>query len=127
LPNNEIQNSSFFCTTAFSAQQLSLHSQPQTAQTNRPLKLLEKFKGISRCNIGDGKTTYLWTDLWSDNCLSQKLPHLASFAKKMDITVHESIHTEFLEDLFHLPLSQEAYSEFQDLETLCEATQERIN
>jgi hypothetical protein len=91
------------------------------------LKLLDKFKGISHCNIGDGKTAYLWTDLWSNNCLSQKLPHLASFAKKMDITVHESIHTEFLEDLFHLPLSQEAYLEFQELETLCEATQERIN
>jgi hypothetical protein len=69
------------------------------------LKLLDKFKGISCCNIGDGKTSYLWTDLWSDNCLFQKLPHLASFAKKMDITVHETIHTEFLEDLFHLPMS----------------------
>jgi hypothetical protein len=29
---------SFPCTAAFSAQQLSLHSQPQTAQTNRPLE-----------------------------------------------------------------------------------------
>jgi hypothetical protein len=36
-PNSETQNSSFPCTAAFSTQQLSLHSQPQTAQTNRPL------------------------------------------------------------------------------------------
>jgi hypothetical protein len=86
------------------------------------LKLLDKFKGISQCNIGDGKTSYLWID----NCLFQKFPHLASFAKKMDITVHEAIHTEFLEDLFHLPMSQEAYTEFQDLEILCEATYDRI-
>jgi hypothetical protein len=76
------------------------------------LKLLDKFKGISRCNIGDGKSTYLWTDLWTDNCLFQKFPHLASYSKKMDITVHDAIHTEFLEDLFHLPMSLEAYIEF---------------
>jgi hypothetical protein len=30
------------------------------------LKLLDKFKGISRCNIGDGKSAYLWTDLGTD-------------------------------------------------------------
>jgi hypothetical protein len=90
------------------------------------LKLLDKFKGISRCNIGDRKSAYLWIDLWKDNCLFQKFPHLVSFAKKMDITVHEVMQTEFLEDLFHLPLSQEAYTEFQNIETLCEYTYERM-
>jgi hypothetical protein len=35
-PNSETQNSSFPCTAAFPTQQLSLHSQPHTAQTNRP-------------------------------------------------------------------------------------------
>jgi hypothetical protein len=28
------------------------------------------------------------------------------------------IHIEFLEDLFHLPLSQQAYEEFQNLEII---------
>jgi hypothetical protein len=41
-----------------------------------------KFKGISRCNIGDGKSAYLWTDLWIDNFLFQKFPHLTSYSKK---------------------------------------------
>jgi hypothetical protein len=36
------------------------------------------------------------------------------------------INTEFLEDLFHLPLSQEAYNEFQDMEILCTQTEERM-
>jgi hypothetical protein len=27
------------------------------------LKLLDKFKGIGRCNIEDGRTVYLWTNL----------------------------------------------------------------
>jgi hypothetical protein len=37
LPNSKTRNSSFFFTAAFPTQQLSLHSQPATAQTNRPL------------------------------------------------------------------------------------------
>jgi hypothetical protein len=36
LPNTKTQNSSFHCTAALPAQQLSLNSQPATAQTNRP-------------------------------------------------------------------------------------------
>jgi hypothetical protein len=35
-PNSETRDSSFPYTAAFSAQQLSLHSQLATAQTNRP-------------------------------------------------------------------------------------------
>jgi hypothetical protein len=46
------------------------------------LKLLDKFKGIGRCNIGDGKIALFWTDLWSDNCLIHEYPHLVTFAKK---------------------------------------------
>jgi hypothetical protein len=48
-----------------------------------------------------------------------KLPHLASFAKNKDISVYDTVHTEFLEDLFHLPMSAEAYFEFQELEVMC--------
>jgi hypothetical protein len=47
------------------------------------LKLLDRFKGIGRCNIGDGKSALFWTDLWSDNCLIHEYPHLVTFAKKV--------------------------------------------
>jgi hypothetical protein len=86
---------------------------------------MDRFKGIGRCNIGDGKSALFWTDLWSDNCLIQEYPHLVTFAKKRDLNVHEVINTEFLDDLFYLPLSQEAYNEFQEMETLCTQTKER--
>jgi hypothetical protein len=55
-----------------------------------------------------------------------KFPHLASFAKSKVITVRETVNTEYLEDLFYLPLSVEAYAEFQDLEELCIKTTEII-
>jgi hypothetical protein len=36
------------------------------------------------------------------------------------------INTEFLEDLFHLPLSREAYNEFQEMEILCTQIDEKM-
>jgi hypothetical protein len=49
-----------------------------------------------------------------------KYPHLLTFAKNTDLSVHQVMETEFLEDLFHLPLSQQAFLEFESLEDLCE-------
>ena len=44
------------------------------------------------------------------------MPHLATFAKKYDVIVHDIVNQDFLQDLFHLPLSQQAYNEFLELE-----------
>jgi hypothetical protein len=86
------------------------------------LKLLDKYKGMGRCVIGDGKSALFWTDLWSDTCMHQNFPHLVTFAKKTNHSVNEFVQTEFLEDLFNLPLSTMAYNEFLELEVLCETT-----
>jgi hypothetical protein len=72
------------------------------------LKLLDSYKALARCNVGNGKTALFWTDLWSDNCLHLKFPHLITFAKRTDISVNKVMQMEFLQDLFHLPLSQQA-------------------
>jgi hypothetical protein len=90
------------------------------------LKLLDKFKGISRCHIGDGKSTLFWTDLWESECIMHKYPHLLTFSKSTDLSIKQVMETEFLEDLFHLPLSQQAFSEFESLENLCDTTMRTI-
>jgi hypothetical protein len=77
---------------------------------------------MAKCNLGDGKLTLFCTDIWRDNCLQYKLPHLITFAKNHTMTVQAVIHTKFLEDLFHLPMSQEAFMEFQQLETIFHST-----
>ena len=33
------------------------------------LKLVDIFKGIAKCSVGDGKSTLLWTVMWNDECL----------------------------------------------------------
>lgn len=84
------------------------------------LKLVELYKSLARCNVGDGKSAYLWTDQWHASCLYQCFPHLFSYTKNQPITVEATINLEYLEDLFHLPMSVQAYEEFQHLEVICE-------
>jgi hypothetical protein len=57
------------------------------------LKLLDSYKALARCNLGDGKSMFFWGDLWNDQCLHQKFPHLITFAKKN--SVNEAVLTEY--------------------------------
>jgi hypothetical protein len=40
--------------------------------------------------------------------------------------VAETVNTEFLQDLFHLPLSVQAFNEFEILEDICVTLGEKI-
>jgi hypothetical protein len=81
---------------------------------------------LARCNLGDGKSVLFWGDLWNDQCLHQKFPHLIAFAKKTNISVKEAVSTEYTEDIFNLPLSQEAFEEFNELEIICQNAMEKL-
>jgi hypothetical protein len=52
--------------------------------------------------------------------MHQRFPHLISFARQIDLIVGRVVNTKFLEDLFYLPLSHQAYEEFQILEEVCQ-------
>src|SRR4051812_4585055 len=78
------------------------------------LKLIDQFKSMARCHLGDGK--YALHII----CMHHSLPHLFSFAKNTQITIFETLQTEFLEDLFHLPLTVQAYDQFLQFESLCD-------
>jgi hypothetical protein len=82
---------------------------------------------MARCNLGDGKSAFFWFDLWQSSCLQQRFPHLLSFAKNTNGTIFEIVNTEFLEDLFHLPLSQQAFLELDQFEEICNQTISKIN
>jgi hypothetical protein len=76
------------------------------------LKLIDTFKAMARCNMGDGKSTLFWSYLRDNECLHLKFPHLITFAKGTNDSVHDIIHQEYLQIVFSLPLSQHAYDEF---------------
>lgn len=80
------------------------------------LKLLATYKAHATCIPQDGKTIDFWQEVWEEIPKSQLWPHLYSFSKQQQIFVHEIFHTEDMADHFHLPLSEEAYAEFLQLE-----------
>jgi hypothetical protein len=67
--------------------------------------------------IGDGRTTLLWHDNWDDICESESYPELWSFASNKGITIHQA-RTTGLHDMFHTPLSVEAFQHLHSLQDL---------
>jgi len=80
------------------------------------LRLHVIFLSIARCEIGDGATACFWDDVWDMSTLSQDYPSLASFALRAEASVKEIMQTENLDEIFFLPLSQQAHEEFQHLQ-----------
>ena len=84
------------------------------------MRLIDSYKSMARCTIGDGKSSLFWSDLWHTNCLDQLFPHLYSFVRDQNLSVQNVLMFEYLEDLFHLPLTQEACLEFELMEEICD-------
>ena len=83
------------------------------------LALIDQYKAIARCNVGDGKTSLFWDDLWHLSILKHKYHHLHSSVKNPQINVQTVVNIEYLQYLFYLPLTTEAYEEFLQMEHLC--------
>ena len=77
------------------------------------LHLCDKFRGVASCIIGDGSTVLFWLDVWNGHYLQEKLPRLFTFAKDQKISVADFLTAPDKAVHFHLPLSEQAYHEFQ--------------
>lgn len=86
-------------------------------------KLIDKFKGMAKVNLQNGMTCFLWTDLWLDTVLATNYSKLFSFAKNKTITVSMAKATDSLHELFHLPLSEEAFAQFTHLQVILQNLQ----
>lgn len=84
------------------------------------LKLLGKYKSMATCTLGMGQTVLLWEDIWTNQRLTVSFPHLSSFAINPHITVKQAVEPVSMLDMFHLPLSVEAFEEFHEFVTLVE-------
>jgi hypothetical protein len=82
------------------------------------LKTLNSFRDLSKVVIQDGRTVRLWYGKWSDNLLSTDYPELFSYAINKDYTLMQAKETAQLQDMFHLPLSEHAFTQFQLLSTM---------
>jgi hypothetical protein len=91
------------------------------------LKLCDLFRGIAECKIGDGSTVLFWSDLWNDNILQTRFPRLFSFARHKNISVAKFLENNTMEAQFYLPLSVQAFQEYQSLQDFIQDLQVNPN
>jgi hypothetical protein len=79
--------------------------------------LIATFKDLFSCQIGDGQTIYLWHDIWQQQSLKDRFPHLFSFAKDKLVTVKDAKNIAMgnIFDLFNIPLSNIASQQCNEL------------
>lgn len=82
------------------------------------LKLLSTFQKFVKCKAGIGDTIRLWKDPWSQLPFQQQFPELYSFTNNAEITLHNAIHSENRENLFHRPLSSVAHQQFIEMQDI---------
>jgi len=81
-------------------------------------RLKDLYGFITTCQLGDGTSVLLWKGNWAGEILIDLFPNIAMFVKHPDISVKEVCEAESLDNLFHIPISQAAAVELEDLRTL---------
>lgn len=62
-------------------------------------------------------------DVWNDRLLKNSFPRLFSFAKNTHTTVSHFLRNDSIEEQFHIPLSEEAFQEYQELQGIIQGIQ----
>lgn len=79
------------------------------------LKNMQKFKQMAQIQIKNGETCLFWQDKWGEQSLKIIYPELFSFAKNKIIFVAAAWEQEDMTQLLHLPVSEIAYNQLQNL------------
>lgn len=77
------------------------------------LKNLQEFKQMVQIQIKNGETCLFWQDNWGQHCLKNRYPELLSFVKNKSISVAAAWAQQDMTQMFHLPVSEIAYNQFQ--------------
>lgn len=77
------------------------------------LNNLSSFRWFSKVNRQDGRTVRLWCDEWNNTALFTKYPKLFSYAANKNITVLQAREIGQPQDMFHLPMSVQAFNQLQ--------------
>jgi hypothetical protein len=86
------------------------------------IKLVDNFRGVARVKLGKGDTFLFWQDNWQLNGehlpLQSRYPRLFSFAINPHISAKHAYECDDIVTLFHLPLSQRAFEELGEVQSL---------
>jgi hypothetical protein len=77
--------------------------------------LIDDYRSITTCKIHNGASILFWKDFWlQGELMCHKFPRLYSYYVNEDVSVAAMIHLENLHEGFFLPLSVEAFQEWQE-------------
>jgi hypothetical protein len=91
------------------------------------LRLVDWFRGIAKCKVGDETTVLFWEDIRNDHLLQQKFPILYSFAKNKQVSVVQFLVNNDIDSQFHVLLSDQAFQEYQQLQQLLQHNQTTVD
>jgi hypothetical protein len=80
------------------------------------MKLVDKYRAVCTATAVAGDSILFWNDKWNGILFSEKYPRLHSFALDTLLSVKEVIQCQDRSSLFYLPLSQQAYEEFNNMQ-----------
>jgi hypothetical protein len=84
------------------------------------VNLITPYKGMASVTVQNGSSVLAWYDLWNGHLLQHEFPQLFSFVKNPNSTVQTLFSSNNLALNFHLPLFEEAHSQFLLLHSLAE-------
>jgi hypothetical protein len=87
------------------------------------LKLCDLFRGIATCTLGNRQSVLFWEDTWNNRLLKESFPRLYSFARNKGISVAKFLQNNDIQAQFYIPLTPEAFQEFQDLQEIIQGLQ----
>jgi hypothetical protein len=86
---------------------------------------VDNFRGVAEISIGNGNSFMFWADNWKVNGgirpIKDRFPMIYSFVLDGNMFAAKFYGQENLTDLFHLPLSVQAYAELNEIQSLLQS------
>jgi hypothetical protein len=91
------------------------------------MKLLTVYKGIAQAEAGIGDSILFWHDMWNECVPKLTYPHLFSFTTMENIILSSVLQHDNLYQIFRLPLSEEAFEQYCDFQTIPQSVDDNGN
>jgi hypothetical protein len=82
---------------------------------------------LAHAEARTGESILFWHDLWNGQVLKLAYPQLFSFTLMEEITLASVLQHENFHDIFQLPLSEEAYQQFCEVNVIIQSIQENTD
>jgi hypothetical protein len=82
------------------------------------LRILDNYKGIAKADFHSSDTILFWRDLCNGQVLELTYPQFHSYTESDNVSLKLILQLDNIQNHFYLPLSEEAYEQFCDLNVL---------